>query len=241
MKAPLAAAPVAAPATARARARAELTREIAVTARRHLAELGAAGLSLRAVARELGMSSSAVYRYYASRDELLTALIIESYDAVGEVAERAAAGTRGGPAKRFAAVAVAIRAWAVANPHDYALVYGTPVPGYVAPRDTVPAAARVSIATLQIFVDGVASGDVATASTGPVPRTVKGAFQRIRDEAAPGLPDEVISRVLLAWTNVFGSISFELFGHLHGIVEDYDTFFDHQVARMARLAVTGTE
>ena len=79
-----------APATARARARAELTNEIKATARRHLAEVGAPALSLRAVARELGMASSAVYRYFASRDELLTALIVDAFDAVGAAAEEAA-------------------------------------------------------------------------------------------------------------------------------------------------------
>src|SRR5215472_7081460 len=78
--------------TARERARAELTREIKQEARRQLAAHGAQGLSLRAVARELGMVSSALYRYFPSRDELLTALIIDAYDALGEAAEAASAG-----------------------------------------------------------------------------------------------------------------------------------------------------
>ncbi len=80
-----------APRTARQRARAELTREIKEGARRQLAATGADGISLRAVARELGMVSSAVYRYFPSRDDLLTALIIDAYDAVGEAAEQAIA------------------------------------------------------------------------------------------------------------------------------------------------------
>jgi len=78
-----------APRTARERARAELTREIKEAARRQLAATGADGISLRAVARELGMASSALYRYYPSRDDLLTALIIDAYDAVGDAAEQA--------------------------------------------------------------------------------------------------------------------------------------------------------
>ena len=83
----------------RARVRAALTREIVDAARRHLAVDGAAGLSLRAVARELGMASSAVYRYFPSRDDLLTALIVDAYDALGAAAEEAeAAGAAGGPA-----------------------------------------------------------------------------------------------------------------------------------------------
>ncbi|HVT66303.1 MAG TPA: helix-turn-helix domain-containing protein, partial [Trebonia sp.] len=82
--------------TARERARAELTREIKEEARRQLAAVGADGLSLRAVARELGMVSSALYRYYPSRDDLLTALIIDAYNALGDAAERAIAATTAG-------------------------------------------------------------------------------------------------------------------------------------------------
>src|SRR6478752_10299235 len=101
----------------RARVRAELTREIAEAARRHLASDGAAALSLRAVARELGMASSAVYRYFPSRDELLTALIVDAYDALGEAAEaahRAAAAGTAGHLARWIAVTRAVRDWALA-------------------------------------------------------------------------------------------------------------------------------
>lgn len=229
-----------APATARARARAELTSEIKATARRQLREVGAPGLSVRAVARELGMVSSAVYRYFPSRDDLLTALIIDAYEAVGDAAEAAAAASKGHVVKRFTAVATAIRAWAVANPHDYALIYGSPVPGYAAPRDTVPPAVRVSGAALGVVVAGLEAGEIETTSVGTIPRTVQRDLQRLRDAATPGVPDEVLSRVLLAWTMVFGTISFELFGHLHTVVEDYDAFFAHQIRRAATLVATGT-
>src|SRR5436309_14691446 len=99
------------PRTARDRARAELTGEIKAVARRHLAEQGSAALSLRAVAREVGMVSSAVYRYFPSRDDLLTALIVDAYDAVGAAAEEAlAANRRRGAGARWLAVSQAIRA-----------------------------------------------------------------------------------------------------------------------------------
>src|SRR3954471_586630 len=99
----------------RARARAALIEDIKAAARRQIAEGGAAALSLRAIARELGLVSSALYRYYESRDDLLTALIIDAYDAVGTVAEEAVP-ARGDFATRWLAVAKAIRGWAVANP-----------------------------------------------------------------------------------------------------------------------------
>ena len=122
----------------RARVRAELTREIAEVARRHLASDGAAALSLRAVARELGMASSAVYRYFPSRDDLLTALIIDAYDALGEAAEKAdAERPRADLLGRWQAACAAVRAWALDHPHEYALVYGSPVPGYAAPEATI--------------------------------------------------------------------------------------------------------
>src|SRR5947207_12190330 len=111
-------------ASVRARVRAEMTEEIKAAARRHLAVDGAA-LSLRAVARELGMVSSAIYRYFSSRDDLLTALIIDAYDDLGAAAERAAARAPAGDVRaRWAVVCRAIRAWARAHPHEYALVYG---------------------------------------------------------------------------------------------------------------------
>src|ERR1700760_1937240 len=137
--------PNGAPRTARERARAELTREIKEEARRQLADAGANGLSLRAVAKELGMVSSALYRYYPSRDDLLTALIIDAYNALGDAAERALAAP--GPAReRWVGGWHAVRDWARSRPHEYALIYGSPVPGYRAPEATIGPAARVPLA-----------------------------------------------------------------------------------------------
>src|SRR6266487_6741483 len=109
-------------ASIRARVRAEMTEEIKAAARRHLATDGA-NLSLRAVSRELGMVSSAIYRYFPSRDDLLTVLIIDAYDALGEAAEAAArkSGSRD-PLGTWVAVFGAVRDWARANPQEYALI-----------------------------------------------------------------------------------------------------------------------
>ena len=226
--------------TARDRARAELTDEIKAVARRHLAEHGSAALSLRAVAREVGMVSSAVYRYFPSRDDLLTALIVDAYDAVGEAAEQAlAARRRSGVTGRWVAVSKAIRAWALANPHEYALIYGSPVPGYAAPQDTIDPAARVAVALLQIVVDGVAAGEISVAETMTVPRAVRADFAQLRAVAAPGVPDAALSRTLLAWSQLFGSISLEMFGHLHNVIHDYDAYFELQMRHAAEFLVTG--
>src|SRR5205823_12105109 len=129
--------------TARERVRAELVRESTEIARRQLATEGAAGLSLRAVAREMGMVSSAIYRYFKSRDDLLTTLIIDGYNAVGAAVEKAgAACPPENYAARWLAACRAVRDWALAHPHEYALVYGSPVPGYEAPEQPIEPASR---------------------------------------------------------------------------------------------------
>lgn len=204
-----------------------------------MAESGAPALSLRAVARDLGMVSSAVYRYFESRDALLTALIVDAFDAVGLAAEQAVDGLPDDVLVRWRATAGAIRAWARANPHDYALVYGSPVPGYQAPPDTVTSAARVSVVMLQIVADGVASRQIDTTPSASVPRVVHADLARLRKLAAPGVPDEVLARALLVWTGLFGAISYELFGHLYRVIDDYDAFFEHQMGRAGDYLVGG--
>ena len=223
--------------TARERARAELTREIKEAARRQIAEVGASALSLRAVSRELGMVSSALYRYFPSRDALLTALIVDAFDAVGAVAEQVEQDlpARRGFTVRWVGLGTAVRAWAVANPHDYALIYGSPVPGYEAPTDTVDPAARVSLVALRLVADGVASGDIEPAADLAMPRVTHGELAALRDGVGLAVPDEVLARTLLAWSAVLGAVSYELFGHLHGIVADHEAYFGHQLERTARL------
>jgi len=228
-------------ATARDRVRAELTVEIKNIARRQLAEEGSAALSLRAVARELGMVSSAVYRYFPSRDDLLTALIVDAYDAVADALERADA-TRRRPdvLGRWLAMAMALRSWAIANPQEYALIYGSPVPGYRAPPDTIDPASRVSLAFLRLVSDGVASGQIVAGPSTAFPKAVRADFDVLRQLAGLDAPDSIISRGLLVWTELFGMLSFELFGHLHNVIHDYDAFFDLQMRRSGQFLLTGS-
>jgi AcrR family transcriptional regulator len=212
--------------TARERARAHTTEAILAAARTQLAEVGAAALSLRAVAREVGMVSSAVYRYFPSRDELLTALILEAYDAVGEAAETAHEAAGAGPRDRWIAVWRGVRTWAQAHPAQYALIYGSPVPGYVAPADTLPAAGRVGVVLGRIATEGhieVDQEDV-TASVGP--------------DVAEGLgiDPRLAPAAVSAWTLLFGTVGFELFGQYQNVVVDRETFFDH-VAGLAASSV----
>ena len=223
--------------TARERARAELTREIKQEARRQLAAHGAQGLSLRAVARELGMVSSALYRYFPSRDELLTALIIDAYDALGDAAEAADAGRPAADIRgRWAATCHAVRNWALAHPHEYALISGSPVPGYQAPQATVVPAARIARVAGGLVADAwrearVAGGGAAPLT--PLPPELAEQAAVVADAIAPGVPGAVIARLLIAWTQLFGMISFELFGQFVGSADPADAFFGYAVEQMA--------
>ncbi len=228
-----------APRTARERGRVELTARILEIARRHLAEQGAAALSLRAIARELQMASSALYRYFPSRDELLTALIVEAYDAVGEAAELAVADAGADVTPRWLALAGAVRSWALEHPHQYALVYGSPVPGYAAPTTTVDPAARVALAFLDVVADGVAVGEIEPGRAAPRSPTVHADFEVLRQTLGRSIPDRVLHRGLAVWTQLFGAVSFELFGHLHNVISDYDEFFACQQQAAARYLISG--
>lgn len=221
--------------TARERARAELIREIKDEARRQLAQSGAGGLSLRAVARQLGMVSSALYRYFPNRDQLLTALIVDAYDALGAAAEAAnGALAASDPRGRWASTCRAVRDWARAHPHEYALVYGSPVPGYQAPQATVAPAARVPLLLVGALRTAWAAG---TLTPGPaqgfLPDLLGEQIRNLAATVAPELPQHVLIRALIAWTQLFGMISFELFGHLVGSVDPADEFFAHAVDDMA--------
>ncbi|SDY38328.1 transcriptional regulator, TetR family [Geodermatophilus africanus] len=223
------------PSTVRERVRAELTAEITAAARRQLAEVGAAGLSLRAVARELGMASSALYRYFPSRDDLLTRLITDGYDALGAAAEDADDPVAP-PRERWLAVCRAVRSWARAHPHEYALLYGTPVPGYAAPRETVPSAARVGVVLGRVLGDAARSGALPDAAgRARDPELVSDETAAILGGAHPALDDAVRVRALLAWSSLYGTVSFELFGQLVGSVADVDRYFDVAMGELADL------
>lgn len=207
--------------------------QIKRTARAHLAREGA-NLSLRGVARDLGLASSAIYRYFASRDELLTVLIIDGYNALGTVAELSQVGLpKAGLMGRWLAVGTAVRAWALANPADYALLYGSPVPGYQAPADTVGPATRVPRVLAEILADGVRCGSIGVRPGERLPKAVRADLRRLRAGAFPDVPEPLLGRGLIAWTTLFGAVSFELFGHYHNVVGDYGGFFEHQMRALA--------
>lgn len=218
----------------RARARRELTAAIKAAAHRRLADGGAAALSLRAIARDLDMASSAVYRYYASRDDLLTALVIDAYNDLGQAAETALSALADSrPAARWVAVCRAVRSWALAHPHAYALIYGTPVPGYRAPADTIAPASRVGLALASVVAEAGRSGQI-TAAQCPVAEPVGRDADQLAAALDLQLPREVVTAVVAAWAQLFGLVSFELFGQFENVVTARDAFFDRAAEELAR-------
>ena len=210
----------------REQVRAETSARILAAAREQIAEHGGVGLSMRAVAREAGLVSSAIYRYYETREALLTAMILESY---GHLAE-ALAGVRARRAdRRWRTLAGTFRAWARANPHEFQLIYGTPIPGYVAPPETVPAAAGVAAPFLgcvgERVVDGYAS------------RTLERQLASPADEF--GVSASGLAAVLAELAALVGIVSLDLAGHLVGTADPADHLFAALVERQIRTLGLG--
>ncbi|MFI1915382.1 TetR/AcrR family transcriptional regulator [Nocardia sp. NPDC020380] len=221
-------------ASLRARVRTEMIEEIKATARRRLATDGA-GLSLRGVARDMGIVASALYRYFPSRDDLLTALILESYESLGAAATRAAA-TGNDDRWQWLAVCHAVRDWALTNPAEYGLLYGSPIPGYDAPHDTIAPAATVVLLLSDIAGAAHYAGRLQPAPLAtPLPAPVRADLRVLIAQRDSDLPEEVLDRVFLGWTQLFGLITFEIFGRLEGTVTARAEYFEHQMSLIADL------
>ena len=189
-------------------------RDIVRIGRAHLATDGAAALSLRAVARDLGVVSSAVYRYVASRDELLTLLVVDGYDELGDAVDAALARVDAAQhAERMRVIGRAVRTWALAEPATYALLFGSPVPGYEAPAEqTTGPGTRVVVRLVEGWEDAWRAGEVSVDDRALAPRRLSRDLARIRRQMEITAPDALIARGLFGWAALFGCIGFEVFG-----------------------------
>lgn len=183
-----------------------------------LATSGAHEVSLRAVARELNVVPSGIYRYFASRDDLITALIVDAYDDLGQTLEEASSRRRS-PRRRWVETSLALRSWAVAAPHRFALVYGSAIPGYRAPEDTIAPAGRV----VRAFMTAADGGEeVAPARPG---RDL--AKQLVDTASALGVDADERRMVTLvgAFSRQIGALTLELNGHFVAGFEPADDLF----------------
>ncbi|MFD0025691.1 TetR/AcrR family transcriptional regulator [Streptomyces sp. NPDC058382] len=227
----------------RARYRERTRAEIKEAALRQLADGGVAALALTRIAKEMGLSGPALYRYFASRDDLLHALIRDAYDdaaaAIGAAAARSTAASQS-PRERLHSLAVAYRAWAVDEPHRYLLIQGAPVPGYVAPADTLDRARAVLGPFLPVFAGGAPGAGAA-----PVVAQMKewlgtdpGVAGWVAEYAADAADDTAdaagaLAGALLAWAQLHGSVGLEVAGQFAGMGHTGDTLLATQVGMLA--------
>jgi AcrR family transcriptional regulator len=211
--------------------------EIKQTARAQMAAEGPASLSLRAVARAMGITPSALYRYFEGMDDLITALCVDAYNALGDaVADAVDAAPTGEPITRWFAYCQGMRRWALEHPADFALIYGTPLPGYHAPEEaTRPAGARFTSVALQLLAESIASGalDLDHALIQYTPKVNPG-LQALLDATGVLTDRRSLAILLGVWTIMQGHLTLELFGHLNWLETDHDAVFDEHVRTMLR-------
>ncbi|MDT7794580.1 MAG: hypothetical protein QOD59_4021 [Mycobacterium sp.] len=210
--------------------REKIEAQIIELGRRHLVTEGASGLSLRAIARDLGMVSSAVYRYVASRDDLLTLLLVEAYSELADDVDRAGAASGESWRDQLLAMARAARLWAIDQPASWALLYGSPVPGYHAPRErTVGPGTRVVAALFDAIGAGIAAGDVPQSNIAAA-QPLSSDFELVRKEFGFGGDDSAVAKCFLLWAGLVGAISLEVFGQYGAdTLTDPGAVFDTQV------------
>ncbi len=203
--------------------REETEAEIKTVARQQMAEVGAAALSLRSIAREMGLTAPALYRYFPNRDALVTALIVEAYQALAAAMQAAdAAQARDDFHGRFQALALAFREWAVQHPQDFALIYGTPIPGYEAPREqTVAPASQVLQAIGSVLIEAWQMGRLNLPQAyQEIPPAMHTAVTEIIQSLPTAVPAVGIVLTMTIWARLYGVVWGELYEHfIPGLAE----------------------
>jgi len=210
----------------------QTAQEIKDIARGLLEEKGTAGLSLRAIAREMGMSAPAIYTYFPSMDDLITALIVDAFNDYADTLEAASSACETqGLVPQLMAVTLAYREWAVTNRTQFQLIYGSPIPGYDAPREvTLPAVLRTGNVFIELVKQLEAAGEMPAPDTSAViPPTVA---HHLQEAAGPDAPEVEVHRLYMIygiWVILHGMVTLEVFNHLQGTVGDTAAFYEAQV------------
>ena len=220
------------PTREHAHERIDMITRIKAVARQQMAEHGTAGLSLRGIAREMGITAPAIYNYFPRLDDLITALIVDAFTALAdaiEAAESAVQSEACGP--KILASCLAYREWAIAHPVDFQLIYGNPIPGYVAPAEiTVPLARRPFDGLFRLFLKAYQTGElVVPAAYAPVPASITAHFATWLPEAGYDFPDVLLCLLMSGWARIHGMVMLELFEHLGPVVGDTAAFFRYEI------------
>lgn len=225
--------------TRRERLRAATISEIKGLAWRQLAEVGAAALSLRAIAGEMGMTSSALYRYFASRDDLLNALVVDGFSSLADALEAAESELDAdmGSGESWLRLAAAHRRWALEHPTEYALVYGTPVPGLESGSDERREQMKRGVNVLfRCMMAGLGRGEFnAEAIEATMNPALKAKLAAWRADLGFDLPEAALAGCLFAWTHLHGAVSLELFGHLPMQFQPADELFNQQMTQVMAM------
>jgi AcrR family transcriptional regulator len=214
----------------RERVRQATVEEIKAVARAQMAAEGTAGVTLRAIAREMGMTAPALYRYFGSHDELVTALVADAYNALADAMEAAVGAVAPGRhAERVRVAFGAFRAWGLEHPTEYALIFGSPIPGYVAPEATRPAGLRYTDLLGRLLAEAHADGALDPARID----------LRVPPALARQVPAPVLAFGLGAWARVHGLVTLEVFGHLAPAVGDGAALFEQELEAIIRQSGLG--
>lgn len=218
----------------------DMAEQIKAVARRQMGAHGTAGLSLRAIAREMGITAPAIYNYFPRLEDLITALIVDAFTALAEAMETAAdaAAAPGPVAPQAWAMVHAYRRWALAHPVDFQLIYGNPIPGYTAPYEVVgPLAFRPFERLFALYGQAAATGELAVPPEyQAVPATIHDNVAMWKAHAGFELPDAVVCVLMTGWGRIHGLVMLELFGHLAGPIGDPGALYAYEMrAFMTRL------
>jgi AcrR family transcriptional regulator len=222
---------------AQARSHDEMAAQIKAAARRQMAEHGTAGISLRAIARQLGITAPAIYNYYGRLDDLITALIVDAFTAQAEAMEAAQAGITSERCwPRIRAAAEAFRTWAIEHPVDFQLIYGNPIPGYHAPGEiTVPLAQRPFLGIFRAYLEAYQTGElVIPPEYEDVPPETRAAIAEWRRASGIDMPDALVGLLISSWARIHGAVMLELFNHIQPLVGDGGEFYGYQLDALAR-------
>jgi AcrR family transcriptional regulator len=224
------------PKREQAHERGEMIGQIKAAARRQMAQYGTAGLSLRGIARELGITAPAIYNYFPRLEDLITALIVDTFTALAEAMEAAEAEVESDrPYDKVIALCLAYRRWAVTHPVDFQLIYGNPIPGYHAPEElTIPLARRPFLGLFRCFMEAHLNGEMTIPAEyrDLPPATIEGiaAWKRM---SGIEMSDALVALLMSGWSRVHGMVMLELFHHIHPLVGDGETFYRYEIDAFA--------
>ena len=208
---------------------------IKAAARQQMAAEGTAAISLRGIARDLGVTAPALYRYFADRDDLITDLLLDAFNALADAMIAAeAAPPRDHYAERLIGVMTAYRDWALEHPTDFQLIYGNPIPGYVAPSEkTIPAATRAFDSVVSALGDALAASILKPPfPPDDVPSQITDALAGVAANEQYPYPPIVLYLAVYGWTRIHGMVILELLDDTQPIVGDTAAFFQLEIRRL---------